>query len=43
MIKRRLVRETAAPARQRDAPSGAKGVETMFDSLSERLGGILDG
>src|ERR1051325_10086031 len=28
-------------ARQRDAPSGAKGV-WMFDSLSEKLGGILD-
>ena len=33
-----------ATARQRDAPSGAKGVlgSPMFDTLSERLGGILD-
>ena len=45
-------RRPEATARQRDAPSGAKGVcgrdfmprtrRSMFDSLSERLGGILD-
>ena len=32
-----------APARQRDAPSGAIGVwQTCSTRLSERLGGILD-
>src|SRR4051812_25626350 len=31
-----------ATARQRDAPSGVNVFGTMFDSLSERLSGILD-
>jgi signal recognition particle subunit SRP54 len=31
-----------ATARQRDAPSGANVFGTMFDSLSDRLSGILD-
>src|SRR5258708_5529867 len=53
-IRRPVPRGPEAPARQRAAPSGAKAVcwnrlfagtdlrSAMFDSLSERLGGILD-
>src|ERR1700676_2036056 len=35
-------RRPEATARQRDAPSGAKSVLRMFDSLSERLSAVLD-
>ena len=35
-------RRPEVTARQRDAPSGAKSVLRMFDSLSERLNAVLD-